>query len=384
MTKRLGVRAALVDGRLVDGDIDIADARVNRVGLLHAGSSGIAVPGLVDVHINGFAGVDFLVAGPDDYAAAGAALAATGVTAYQPTFIAAPTEDLRSATLAVAEAMSIGAPGARILGVHLEGPFLAATHRGIHPKAALRPPDRALLDRLLGAGPVSMVTLAPELPGALELVELLVERGIAVSCGHTDATAAEADAAFDRGARAVTHLFNAMRPLRHRDPGIVGAALVRDDVIVQMIVDHHHLAPQTAAIAWRAARSRICIVTDAISAAGIGDGDYRVGPVNVRVTGGEPRLPDGTLAGNVGTILDGVRNLHRLGATLEEAVAAATAAPARLLGRDDVGILRPDASADILVLDDRLEVLRVLIGGRELAGDAGGRALGSSLPGSAP
>jgi N-acetylglucosamine-6-phosphate deacetylase len=365
MTKRLGARAALVEGRLVDGDVEVADGRIDRVGVLPAGAGGVAVPGLVDLQVNGFAGVDFLAAGPEDYAAAGAALGATGVTAYQPTFISAPAADLISATAVAAEAMSTGAPG-RILGVHLEGPFIAAAHRGIHPESALRPPDRRLLEELLDGGPVSMVTLAPELPGALQLVDLLVARGIAVSCGHTNATAAEADAAFDRGARAVTHLFNAMRPLRHRDPGIVGAALLRDDVVVQMIVDDYHLAPEAAAIAWRAARDRICLVTDAISAAGLGDGNFRVGSVDVRVSGGEARLADGTLAGNVGTLLDGVRNLHRLGATFEEAVAAATAVPARLLGRDDVGVLRSGAAADVLVLDDRMEVLRVLVGGREL------------------
>jgi N-acetylglucosamine-6-phosphate deacetylase len=367
MTKRLGAGAALVDGHLMDGDVEVTGGRIARVGVLPAGSGGVAVPGLVDLQVNGFAGVDFLTAGPEDFAAAGVALAACGVTAYQPTFISAPPDDLISASAAVAEAMSAAAPGARILGVHLEGPFLSPAHPGIHPKAALHPPDRELLERLLGAGPVSMVTLAPELPGALELVDLLVERGIPVSCGHTDATAAQADAAFDRGARAVTHLFNAMRPFRHRDPGVAAAALVRDDVTVQMIVDHYHLAPQTAAIAWRAARGRVCLVTDAISAAGLGDGEFQVGSVAVRVRGGEARLPGGTLAGNVGTLLDGVRNLHALGATFEEAVAAGTAVPARLLGRDDVGILRTGAAADVLVVDDRLEVVRVLAGGREVA-----------------
>jgi N-acetylglucosamine-6-phosphate deacetylase len=372
MTKRLGARAALVDGHLVEGDVEVTGGRIARVGVLPAGSDGVAVPGLVDLQVNGFAGVDFLAAAPDDFAAAGAALAASGVTAYQPTFISAPAGDLLSATAAVAEAMGAGAPGARILGVHLEGPFLSPAHRGIHPEGALRPPDRELLERLLGAGPVSMVTLAPELPGALELVDLLVERGVPVSCGHTDATVAQADAAFDRGARAVTHLFNAMRPFRHRDPGVAAAAMLRDDVTVQMIVDHYHVAPEAVAIAWRAARGRICLVTDAISAAGLGDGDFQVGSVAVRVRGGEARLRDGTLAGNVGTLLDGVRNLHGAGATFEEAVAAGTAVPARLIGRDDVGILRPGATADVLVLDDRLEVVRVLAGGREVAEGFGG------------
>jgi N-acetylglucosamine-6-phosphate deacetylase len=191
---------------------------------------------------------------------------------------------------------------------------------------------------------------------------------VVVSCGHTAATLAEANAAFDAGAAAVTHLFNAMRPLRHRDPGIAGAALVRDDITVQLIVDGDHLAPETATIAWRAARERVCLVTDGISAAGLGDGDYRVGSAEVQVRGGRSRLADGTVAGNVGTLLDGVRNLHALGATLEEAIGAATTAPARLLRRDDIGVLQPGSIADVLVLDDRLEPVRVLVAGREVFG----------------
>ncbi len=134
----------------------------------------------------------------------------------------------------------------RILGAHVEGPFLSAERLGTHPREWRRDPDRRLMERLLKAGPVTFVTLAPELPGAVELVDLLVRHGVVVSCGHTDATAAQAHVAFDRGARAVTHLFNAMRPLRARDPGIAGAALCRDDVVLQLVVDGHHLAPRSS------------------------------------------------------------------------------------------------------------------------------------------
>src|SRR5439155_3355978 len=141
-------------------------------------------------------------------------------------------------------------------------------------------------ERLLAAGPVRMMTLAPELPGALELVELLCARGVAVSCGHSDATAEQADAAFDRGARTVTHLFNAMRPLTHRDPGIVGAALARDDVIVTIILDGIHLAPETARVVWHAAAGRVALITDAVAAAGVADGSYSFGSLDVLVREG--------------------------------------------------------------------------------------------------
>ena len=141
--------------------------------------------------------------------------------------------------------------------MHLEGPFLSPNRLGTHEAASRRDPDLALLERLLDSGPVRLMTLAPELPGATELIDRLLERGVAVSLGHTDATAEQANAAFDRGARSVTHLYNAMRPFLHRDPGIVGAALARDDVVVWIIVDGIHLAPETVRVTWRAARGRI-------------------------------------------------------------------------------------------------------------------------------
>ena len=255
--------------------------------------------------------------------------------------------------------------GPRILGVHLEGPFISPNRLGAHPAASRRDPDRGLLERLLAAGPVGYATLAPELPGALELVDLLHERGIVVSCGHSDATAEQATAAFDRGVGTVTHLFNAMRPLGHRDPGIAGAALARDDVVVQMILDGHHLAEETAKVVWRAAAGRVALVTDAIAAAGIGDGSYRLGEVEVEVRDGVARRADGVLAGSVVTMVEAVQNLHALGASLVEAVAAATSIPARIVRRPELGVLRQGGDADIVVLDGGLEIRRVLRGGRE-------------------
>jgi N-acetylglucosamine-6-phosphate deacetylase len=189
-------------------------------------------------------------------------------------------------------------------------------------------------------------------------------RGVVVSCGHSDATAAEATRAFDAGVRTVTHLFNAMRPFAHRDPGIAGAALAREDVVVQVILDGHHLAPETTQLVWQAAAGRTALVTDAIAAAGIGDGAYRLGAVDVQVVDGVARRADGKLAGSVLTMLDAVRNLHALGAPLVDAVAAATSVPARVAGRS-LGVLREGAPADVVVLDDELQLRRVLTGGTE-------------------
>lgn len=358
----LGVRHALVAGRLLRGDVRVADGVVTEVGVMPPARSGLAAPGFVDLQVNGFGGVDLLAAEPEDYAAAGAAIAATGVTAYAPTFISAPTEDYERALATLAAARD-AADGPRILGAHLEGPFLSPRWQGAHDPANLRPPDPRLVDRLAAAGPVAMMTLAPELPGALELIDHLLARGIVVSCGHSDADAAAAHAAFDRGARAVTHLHNAHRRFAHRDPGLGGVALVRPDVTVQVIVDGHHLAPEVALGAYLAARERFSLVTDAMAAAGLGEGRYTLGSRTVDVADGTARLADGTLAGSVLTMDAAVRNLVALGVPAVDALLAATRAPARLIGREELGALEPGALADVVVLDDDLTVRATLVAG---------------------
>jgi N-acetylglucosamine-6-phosphate deacetylase len=359
---KLGVSAALVGTTLVPGDVEIADGRVARVGIESGNGHGIAAPGLVDLQVNGFNGVDFAGADAEGYRRAGEALLESGVTAYLPALITAPEESLIASLRAVPRA----APGPRILGVHLEGPFLSPARMGVHPLAARRDPDAQLLERLLAAGPVRLVTLAPELPGALGLIELLFSRHVHVSCGHTDASAEEAEAAFDLGVHSVTHLFNAMRPFRHRDPGIAGAALGRDDVIVQLILDGHHIAPTTAHIVWRAAAGRVALVTDAMEGAMRGDGRYRLGDVEVEVRDGRAQNADEVIAGSVLTMIEAVRNLHDLGVPLGDALHAAAAVPARVIGETSVGTLEPGAPADIVILDDNLSIERVLVGGEAL------------------
>ena len=360
---RLGVEAALVDGKLVPGDVEVRDGRIARYGIRRGnGRSGIAAPGFVDLQVNGFGGVDFATADAAGYERAGEALLETGVTAYLPTLITAPEPALAASLREVPRESR----GPRVLGVHVEGPFLAAARMGTHLLEGRLDPDPDVLERLLDAGPVRLVTLAPELPGALELIDLLLARGVAVSCGHTDATAEEAEAAFDRGALAVTHLFNAMRPFRHRDPGIAGAALVRDDVVIQLILDGHHVADETALLVWRAAAGRLALVTDAMAGAGQGDGSYRLGDVEVEVRDGSARSSQDVLAGSVLTMLQAVRNLHALGVPLADALSAATAVPARVVGELEVGRIERGVRADVVVLDDNLEVDRVLVGGEAL------------------
>jgi N-acetylglucosamine-6-phosphate deacetylase len=361
---RLGVEAALVDGALVSGDVEIIDGRVSAVGLGSANGRGIATPGFVDLQVNGFAGQDFFSADANGYRRAGEALLECGVTAYQPTFITSHEEEL---TAALGEVPRNGA-APRIIGAHLEGPFIAPKRLGTHPADARRDPDSSLLRRLLDAGPVSHVTLAPELPGAYELVALLRARGITVSYGHSDATAAEARDAFAHGVKTVTHIFNAMRPFAAREPGLAGAALVSNEVVVQVILDGVHLADDTARLVWQAAAGRVAIVSDAIAAAGAGDGRYTIAGVDVEVENGTARRADQVLAGSTVSMIGAVRNLVALGASVAAALSAASEVPAQVAGRPELGTLAPGATADIVVLDDRLEIVRVLADGTDALG----------------
>jgi N-acetylglucosamine-6-phosphate deacetylase len=353
---KLGVEAALVRGEFVRGDVAVDGGIVTAVGLATAARGGVAVPGFVDLQVNGYAGVDFLAASRADYERAGDALLEGGVTAYQPTFITAAEETLVAALREVPDTP-------QVIGAHVEGPFLSPERLGTHPAVGRRDPDLELLRRLLDAGRVTQYTLAPELTGAEALIAELLERDVVVAAGHTNATAEEAHAAFDLGVSTVVHLFNAMRPFRSRDPGIAGVALTRPDVSVQMIVDGHHLSDETVRLIWAAAAGRAALVTDAMAGAGLAAGSYQLGAVAVEVADGVPTRGDGVFAGTLLTMHDAVRNLHALGVPLSEAVGAATVVPARIIGRPDLGVLEPGARADIVVLDDRLDIAQVIAGG---------------------
>jgi N-acetylglucosamine-6-phosphate deacetylase len=361
---RLGVRAAAVDGEMVPGDVVVEDGLIRAVGAGPAGGSGVAVPGFVDLQVNGFGGVDFLAADVEGYRQARRALARTGVTAFQPTLISSPLSALYDALGEATKAQ--GEPGPRLLGVHLEGPFLAPKWKGAHDERDLLPPDLELAERLCGWGPVTYMTIAPEQPGGMELLAGLVAGGITVSLGHTDADAAQAHAAYNLGARAVTHLYNAQRRFSGRDPGISGVALSRGDVVVQVIADFVHVAPESVLAASLATRHRFAVVTDAIGAAAHGPGEYRLGDRVVHVDDTAARLADGTLAGSILTMDQALRNLLSLGIPFLSAIAAASTVPATLAGRPELGTLRPGTPADVAVLDDGHHVVRTLLAGREI------------------
>ena len=360
---RLGVAAAFDGEKLVPGDVTVSGGRIVELGVEPAVGELVAAPGFVDLQLNGFAGVDFLTADAASHRRAATAVAASGVTAYQPTLISADVETLERA-VATAAAAEDGHEAARVLPVHLEGPFLSPAWPGAHPREALLEPDPAVAERLLAAGPVGMVTLAPERPGGLELVALLRAAGVVVSIGHSDATAAQATAAFDAGARSLTHAFNAHRRLAGRDPGPLGVALTRDDVWITVIADGVHLAAETVRLLHGAAGRRLVAVSDAMAAVGLGDGEYPFGQLTVTVADGRATLRDGRLAGSVAPLDECLRELVRCGVPQAAALAAVTARPAAVLGRDDLGRLAPGLPADVVLLDRELRPVRTLRAGR--------------------
>lgn len=351
---RLGVGSAIVEGVRVLGDVEIDDGTVTAVGIHPAGASDrVAAAGFLDLQINGIGTIDFLHTDATGFEAAASELAGHGVTAFAPTFVTSPPEDVERA---LRELDAADLP-IRSLGAHLEGPFLSPDHLGAHDAAWRRDPDADLAERLLAAGAVGHVTLAPELPGALELIDQLLGRGVTVSCGHSGADARGAHAAFDRGARTVTHLFNAMAFGTHRAPAVGMAALARPDVAVTLILDGHHVSADAASMAWNAARGRLALVTDRV--AEHPDGVSTTHP-------GDPIRVGGTLAGSTVTMIECVRALRDLGANDEASIAAATEVPARIRGRDDVGRISVGGRADVVVLDDAFEVHDTLVEGVSL------------------
>ncbi|MCO5166130.1 MAG: N-acetylglucosamine-6-phosphate deacetylase [Planctomycetes bacterium] len=329
----------------------------------------LLLPGFVDLHVHGGGGAD-VMDGPEGVRAVAAFHLRRGTTALCPTTVTRPLDELR-AFVAATGALEAGAlePGAaRLLGVHLEGPFIDEARRGAQPPFT-RPIDLAELASLVDAGPVATVTLAPELPGAVEAVRWLAARGVRASLGHSSCTYARAREAFAAGAGGVTHLFNAMSGLDHKRPGLAAAALEAEGAVLELILDGHHVHPALARLALRAARGRVALVTDAIRAAGLGDGESELGGQRVVVKDGRAALADGTLAGSVLTLDRALRLAVDLGLTVAEASLLLSRNPADALGRADLGRLTPGARADVVAVDPgSLAVEHVWLDGVEVTG----------------
>lgn len=310
-------------------------------------------PGFVDLQVNGSFGVD-VATEPERVPELSRGLTATGVTSYLPALISAPRDLYRETLPKLADLAREGVPdGAEVLGVHLEGPFINPEHRGAHPAAHIVSADPGLLDELLDLGPVRMLTLAPELEGASQITKSAGWRGVAVSAGHSNAHFDLAYAAFEEVA-GVTHLFNAMSPLHHREPGLPGAAFSHPRVTCGIIADGRHVHPEVVALAFRAlGPDRLYLTTDAIAAAGMGPGEYSLATCRVYLDdGGVPALEDGTLAGSILTMGGALKNILTFtSCTVPEAIRMAAATPARLVGEGErKGRLAPGYDADITVL----------------------------------
>jgi N-acetylglucosamine-6-phosphate deacetylase len=335
------------------------------------------VPGFLDIHIHGSGGVDVMRAPLGDLPRLNRFLATRGVTGYFPTTVAAPLDETCRALERLADAIeaagssrvSADAAEAQPLGVHLEGPFLSHQRRGVHPPEYLIAPTVETFERMWQAarGHVKMMTIAPELPGAPEVIADATRRGVCVSIGHSDATLGEARAGVRAGARHATHTFNAMRPLDHRDPGVLGEVLTDGELSADIIADGIHLAPEIVKLFLRAKGfEKSVLITDATAAAGMPDGKYMLGPIEVEVKDGKC-TSNGSLAGSVLTMDRAVRNVSKFaGWSMKDAVRAATMNPANAAGLEQHGKLVPGAEANIVVLAANGEVRKTIVGGRIL------------------
>ncbi|MFO7683038.1 MAG: N-acetylglucosamine-6-phosphate deacetylase [Chloroflexota bacterium] len=356
------------DEQIEDASVEVANGRFTQItpsaasqppenATVIEGNGRFLVPGFIDLQLNGAFGHDF-TANPETIWQVAAQLPRWGVTAFLPTIITAPRSQSEKAQEVLLNGRPADFQGAEPLGLHLEGPFLNPQKKGAHNPAYLRLPDPDWTANWAPETAVSLVTLAPELPDALALVAELASRGIVVSAGHSMASYAEAQAGFASGVRYGTHLYNAMPPLGHREPGLMGALLDNPHSVAGVIPDGIHAHPAMVRLAWQMKGPHgLNVVTDAMAALGMPPGVYRLNDFDVTVTETEARLTDGTLAGSVLDMETAVRNLMQFtGCTLSEATATVTTTPARLLRLPDRGQIAPGFIADAVLLDQNLTV----------------------------
>jgi N-acetylglucosamine-6-phosphate deacetylase len=358
---------AVADGRITALGHGVPPDAAERVDL----AGDWLAPGYVDVHVHGGSGGDAMAPDREARLDVRRLHARHGTTAMLASTVSRPQAELHDAVTRLADDVEAASaePLARLVGIHLEGPFLSRVRRGAHQETALRPPDPAETDSLLaaGRGHVRTVTIAPELPGGLDLVARLVADGVTVAVGHTDADAATVRAAVDAGARAVTHTFNGMQPLHHRRPGPVGMAMDLPQLTCELILDLVHVDPVAArALVHAAGADRICLITDAMAATGMSDGTYDLGGQSVEVLDGQVRVQGTTtLAGSTLTMATAVQNaVAHLGIDVPTAVAMATTIPAALLPGVDVGRLHADGPADLVRLGHAAQLRGVWISGK--------------------
>ncbi len=359
------------DGTVLLGEGSVADVSPDDSLLaeadeVHDHSESLILPGFVDLQVNGAFGVD-VASESGRLPELSEALLSTGTTSYLPTVISSPEGLYEDALPAIGAAGTSPGSGAEVLGIHLEGPFISVEKRGAHAAAHVARPDAELLARLLDLGPVRMITLAPELEGADKLTALATNRGVVVSAGHSDIAFEPAYEALDGQVAGVTHLFNGMSAMHHREPGLPGAAFAHPRAVCGLIADGLHVHPEMVGLAFRMlGPDRLCLVTDSIAATGMEDGEYRLATRTVYTGGGVPRLGSGSIAGSVLTMREAFMNILAFtGCTVAEAARMTSTSPAKLIGEGRrKGRLAPGYDADVTVLTPDLSVETVWRGGK--------------------
>lgn len=367
------------DGRFVRGGFSVENGRFAHVledvpGPAEDLDGALVIPGLVDIHVHGCAGADF---SDGDYAGLvrmARHLARRGVTSFAPASMTLPYDALDKAFHAAARLRREGlADGARLMGIQMEGPFLSREKRGSQNPAYLRLPDWDRFLRLYDAaeGLLRIVDVAPELPGAVEFTRRASEK-CRVSVAHTAAGYDQAAAVFDAGATHLTHLFNAMSGIHHRHPGPIGAASERENVTAELICDGIHVHPSAVRMAFRLFPGRICLISDALRCCGMADGSYSLGGQEILLSGGVARLTGGAIAGSAADLYQCMRRAVSFGIPREQAVWAATALPARVIGREsETGAIADGRAADFVICGGELEPEAVYLGGKRLEQSAG-------------
>ncbi|MGB7845761.1 MAG: N-acetylglucosamine-6-phosphate deacetylase [Candidatus Acidiferrum sp.] len=327
----------------------------------------IAAPGFIDVHIHGAAGHDVMEGTEDALQAISSSIGSRGTTSFVATTITADPDAICKSSEGIARYIALqhvkSRPGAEVLGIHFEGPFISPVRRGVHPAEWLKLPSAELLDKFVTAagGNALLLTIAPELLGAMPCIDAARKAGIVVGIGHTDATYEQARGALARGAHHAIHTYNAMRPFSHRDAGVIGAVLTSPEITAELIADGVHVDETAMRILLQAkGASGVILISDGISATGMPDGKYILGGLQITVSGGVCRNSEGKLAGSTLALDRALRNIVKLGPSLGEALRMLTLNPATLLGIEHKkGVLRPNADADIVLLNEALEITQV-------------------------
>lgn len=373
---KISAARAFIDGAITQATIEITGSKIvavtldieSRADLSISESDGVLVPGLIDLQINGGFGIDFQTADTGEIEIFRKKVLCTGVTGFLPTLITASHQNIMNQLEKIDASPKVG--HSDVLGVHLEGPYIAEQARGTHDLAQIREINLSEITEIIKTKKLKMLTLAPELKNATAAIEQLVQNEVIVSLGHSQASSAQTLLAVEKGARMITHIFNAQSGVHHRDGGMASQALINPFLFLGIIADLYHLTPETIKLIFQTAGNRSVLVTDAISAMGMSDGTYQLGNQTVTVETGQPPMrADGVIAGSAVRLDECIKNVIDCAVSPELAIAAATSVPAKVLGLTDRGQIKPGLRADLALLSDSGRASKVWHLGEEVALD---------------